>query len=73
MIGFVVLAGVVMGWLPATWWAPLAVASSVVSLVGIVLFPAAFPLTSTIGAVAVDAAVLVATLWLHWVPSDLAV
>jgi hypothetical protein len=22
MVGFVVLAGVVLGWLPADWWAP---------------------------------------------------
>jgi hypothetical protein len=72
MVGFVVLAGVVLGWLPEGWWAPLAVLASVASLAGIVLFPTAFPTFSTLGALAVDVAVLVAVLWYHWVPSDLA-
>jgi hypothetical protein len=72
MIGFVALAGIVFGWLPESWWVPLAVVSSVASLAGVLLFPVAFPTVSTIGAVAVDVAVLVAVLWFHWVPSDLA-
>ena len=72
IIGFVALGAVVMGWLPESWWTPLAVAASVVSLAGLVLFPVAFPTFSSIGAFAVNAAVLVAALWLHWVPSDLA-
>jgi hypothetical protein len=45
--------------------------SSLASLAGVLLFPVAFPTTSTIGAVAVDVAVLVAVLGLHWAPSDL--
>jgi hypothetical protein len=45
--------------------------SSVASLLGLVLFPAAFPVFSTIGALAVDLVVLAAVLWIHWVPSDL--
>ena len=72
IIGFVALGAVVMGWLPESWWTPLAVAASVVSLAGLVLFPVAFPTFSSIGAFAVNAAVLVAALWFHWVPSDLA-
>jgi len=71
IIGFVALGAVVMGWLPESWWTPLAVAASVVSLAGLVLFPVAFPTFSSIGAFAVNAAVLVAALWFHWVPSDL--
>ncbi len=71
LVGFVLLGGVTVGWLPAAWWQPLAIGSSIVSLVGVVLFPVAFPTFSTIGAVAVDAAVLAATLWYGWVPSDL--
>ncbi|HET9082983.1 MAG TPA: hypothetical protein VFN41_01165 [Candidatus Limnocylindrales bacterium] len=71
MVGFVASAAVVMGWLPASWWVPLAVGSSVVSLVAIALFPAAFPPTSTIGAVIVDIAVLVAVLGLKWAPTAL--
>ncbi|HEX2883013.1 MAG TPA: hypothetical protein VHQ42_00420 [Candidatus Limnocylindria bacterium] len=70
--GFVALAAVVVGWLPEAWFAPVAIASSVVSLLGIVLFPAAFPVFSTIGAFAVNVAVLAAVLWFDWVPSDLA-
>jgi hypothetical protein len=73
MVGFVALAAIVFGWLPETWWVPLAVASSVASLAGVLFFPIAFPTFSTIGAVAVDVAVLVAVLWYHWTPSDLAV
>ena len=43
LVGFVVLAGVVVGWLPITWWPPVAIASAVASMVGLLLFPAAFP------------------------------
>jgi hypothetical protein len=72
LIGFVVLGGVVMGWLPASWWEPLAIGASLASLLGLILFPTAFPAFSTIGAAAVDVVVLAAVLWLHWAPSDLA-
>jgi hypothetical protein len=71
LVGFVMLGAIVMGWLPAAWWLPLAIASSVASLLGVLLFPIAFPAFSTLGAVAVDLAVLVATLWYGWTPSDL--
>lgn len=70
--GFAALAAVVVGWLPQEWWAPLGIASSVVSLVGLLFFPIAFPTFSTIGAMAVDLAVLAAVLWFHWAPTDLA-
>ena len=71
IVGFAAVAGVVVGWLPAEWGQPLAIVSSVVSLVGIAFFPIAFPLFSTLGAAAVDVAVLAAVLWFHWVPADL--
>jgi hypothetical protein len=71
IVGFAAVAGVVVGWLPAAWWPPLAVVSAVVSLIGVAFFPIAFPLVSTIGAVAVDIVVLAAVLWLDWVPADL--
>jgi hypothetical protein len=70
LVGFVLLAGVVLGWLPSSWWVPLAIGSSVVSLVAIVLFPQAMPAASVVGAVAVDVAVLVAVTWLQWSPSS---
>jgi hypothetical protein len=72
IFGFAALAAVVMGWLPGEWFQPLAIGSAVISLVGVLFFPMAFPVFSTIGAVAVDVAVLVAVLWMHWVPADLA-
>jgi hypothetical protein len=72
IVAFTLLAGVVMGWLPAAWWAPLGIIGAVVSLIGVLLFPIAFPTFSTIGAVVIDLAVLAAVLWLHWVPADLA-
>jgi hypothetical protein len=71
LVGFVGLAAVVMGWAPAGWWQPLAVASAIASLGGLVLFPAAFPTMSTVGALLVDVAVLAAVLGLQWVPADL--
>ena len=71
MVGFTVLAAVVIGWLPEAWFAPLAVGSALASLAGLALFPTAFPTFSSIGAFAVNAAVLAAALWFHWVPSDL--
>jgi hypothetical protein len=72
LVGFVVLGGVVMGWLPASWWVPLAAVSSVASLLGVLFFPVAFPTFSTVGAVVVDLVVLYAALVAHWVPADLA-
>ena len=72
LVGFVAAAAVVMGWLPVTWWVPLAVVSSIASLAAIGLFPTAFPTFSTIGALVVDVVVLAAVLWSQWAPSDLA-
>jgi hypothetical protein len=72
MLGFVLAAGVVVGWLPADWWRPLAIGASLCSLAGILLFPAAFPTFSTIGALVVDVVVLGAVVWSQWAPSDLA-
>ena len=70
IIGFAALAGSVVGWLPAAWFQPLAVGSSVVSLAGLLLFPIAFPTFSTIGALLVDLAVLAATIWYGWLPEE---
>jgi hypothetical protein len=72
LIGFAALAGVVLGWLPTAWWAPLAIVASALSLAGIALFPTAFPLMSTVGAVVVDIAVLASVFWFHWAPADIA-
>jgi hypothetical protein len=72
IIGFALLAGVAVGWLPEAWWQPLAIGSSLVSLAGLLFFPLAFPVFSTIGALVVDVVVLGAVLWYHWTPGDLA-
>jgi hypothetical protein len=72
MVGFIALAAVVMGWLPASWWVPLSIAASATSLIAIVLFPTAFPTTGTIGAAVVDIAVLVAVVFGQWVPGEAA-
>jgi hypothetical protein len=72
IVGFAAAAAVVVGWLPASWWQPVAIVSAVVSLVGLALFPAAFPTFSTVGALVVDLAVLAAIFWARWAPSELA-
>lgn len=72
LVGFVALAAVLMGWLPQEWWQPLAVISAIASLLGLALFPLAFPVTSSVGALVVDVGVLVAVLWFHVAPGDLA-
>ena len=72
IIGFAALAAVVVGWLPEAWWVPLVIGASAASLAGLFLFPIAFPLFSTLGALAANVAVLGAVLWFQWVPSDLA-
>jgi hypothetical protein len=72
IVGFAALAAVIVGWLPEAWFTPLAIGSATVSTVGLFFFPVAFPVFSTIGALAVNVAVLVAVLWYHWIPSDLA-
>jgi hypothetical protein len=72
IVGFAALAAIVVGWLPTAWFAPVAIGSAVVSLAGLLLFPIAFPIFSTIGALAVDVVVLSAATWFHWLPTDLA-
>jgi hypothetical protein len=72
IVGFSVLAAIVLGWLPVAWFAPVAIAAAFLSIAGVLLFPVAFPTFSTLGSLAVDAAVLVAIAWYHWVPTELA-
>ena len=71
IVGFAILAAVTMGWLPAGWWPPVAVISAVSSLIVILVFPAAFPPLSVLGAVVIDLACLAAAVWLHWLPTEL--
>lgn len=69
LIGFVAAALSFWGiLLPADLWRPVAVASAVVSLVGMILFVGTWPAFNYLAALAVNFAVLVAVLLLHWVP-----
>jgi len=51
-------------------WQLLALGGAAISLLGLLLYPRAFPtlFPNVIGAVLVDVAVLTALLWLHWPP-----
>jgi hypothetical protein len=67
LVGFVIAAmsfwGVVI---PGSVWRPLAVASALVSIAGITFFFGTWPMFNTLAALAVNAAVLAAVLWLRW-------
>ena len=68
-VGFVCAGLGLLGWIVAQeWWRPLAIGASIASLVGLALYLNAFPFTfpNKIGVIAVDVAVLVSLLWLHW-------
>lgn len=70
MVGFVIAAMSFAGDVVASGvWRPLAVASALVSIVGIVLFFGTWPMFNTLAALGMDVAVLVAVLWLRW-PSE---
>jgi hypothetical protein len=69
LIGFVAAAISFWGVLvPGDAWRQLAVASSIVSIFGIVLFFGTWPTFNTLAALAVNIAVLVTQLWFHWPP-----
>jgi len=53
---------------PGEAWRQLAVASSIVSMLGIALFWGTWPAFNTVAALAMNIAVLVTQLWLHWPP-----
>jgi hypothetical protein len=53
---------------PGEAWRQLAVVSSIVSTLGIALFLGTWPALNTIAALAMNIAVLVTQLWLHWPP-----
>lgn len=56
---------------PANWWRPFAVVFALVSLLGLGLFLGTWPAFNTIGALAMNVAVLVTQLWLRWPPIDM--
>lgn len=73
VIGFLGVGMGMLGWLvPQAWWRPLAVASSIISLIGLALFWNAFAaFFNKAGAIGVDVATLVAVLLAHWPPTDI--
>jgi hypothetical protein len=69
LIGFVAAALSFWGVLvPGDVWRQLALTSSIVSALGIVLFFGTWPTFNTLAALGVNVAVLVTQLWLHWPP-----
>ena len=71
LIGFVATALAFWGvGLPVDAWRGLALASAVVSAVGIVLYFGTWPMFNTLAALAVNVAVL-GSLWLRWPPQSL--
>jgi hypothetical protein len=70
LAGFVLTGLSFWGILPIGWWQSLAVASAAVSMAGIILFFGNWPLFNTLAALAVNAGVLVAVLWLRWPPES---
>lgn len=68
-IGFVAASMSFWGILvPGDVWRQLAIASSIVSILGITLFIGTWPAFNTIAAQGMNIAVLVALLWLGWPP-----
>jgi hypothetical protein len=73
LIGFVAAALSFWGvLLPADLWRPVAVVSAIVSLGGMILFVGTWPAFNYVAALAVNVAVLVAVLLLHWAPDPAA-
>jgi hypothetical protein len=67
MFGFVAAALSFVGVLvPGEAWRGLALASSIVSLVGVALFFGTWPVFNTVAAIAVNVGVLTTQLWLRW-------
>jgi hypothetical protein len=56
---------------PGSWWRLLAVVFAIISLVGLILFGRSWPIFNFICASALNIALLVSLLWLHWPPFEL--
>ena len=71
-IGFVAASMSFWGILvPGDAWRQLALASSIVSILGIVLFFGIWPIFNTLAALGMNVAVLVTQLWMHWPPPSM--
>lgn len=67
-IGFVAAASFWGILVPGDAWRQLALVSSIVSILGIVLFLGTWPTFNTLAALVMNLVVLVTQLWLHWPP-----
>ncbi len=68
LLSFLSFLGIV---LPTDIWRLLAVAFAIVSLLGLGLFWGMWPWFNTIGALAMNIAVLVTQLWIDWPPIEM--
>ncbi len=69
-VGFVISAMSFFGMLfPSLLWRPLAVIFAVISLIGLFLFGRSWPIFNFIGAGTFNIVVLVALVWLNWLPA----
>lgn len=69
LLGFVAAALSFWGYLlPGDLWRPLALIFAFISFLGITLFWGSWPMFNTLAAQAVNLAVIVTQLWLHWPP-----
>jgi len=67
LLGFVAAALSFWGvLLPGDFWRPLALIFAFISFVGIALFWGTWPMFNTLAAQAVNLAVIITQLWLHW-------
>jgi len=56
---------------PSHLWRPLAVGTSIISILGLVLFWGTWPAFNTVGAFGMNIIVLLTQLWFHWPPSSM--
>ncbi len=55
--------------IPGDGWRIIAIASSIISLTGLILFIGNWALSSTAGAIGMNVLTLVSLLWIHWLPN----
>ena len=72
LLGFVAAALSFWGILvPGDLWRPLALIFAFISFIGIALFWGTWPMFNTLAAQAVNLAVIITQLWMHWPPMDM--
>lgn len=54
--------------IPSDGWKIIAIATSIISLTGLILFIGNWPFFNTVGAIGLNILILVSLLWIHWLP-----